>query len=333
MFGRNIIEENLNMCQINPKIDLAFKKLFGSEGNKDILKSLINSMLSEDEQIVDLELKNPYNFADYLDGKLSILDIKAVDQRGRWYDIEMQVESQGDYGQRALYYWRKVYTGQIDVGELYYKLKETVVISLLNFIYFPDDERYHRVIVPLDLKSKEKYPELDFMALHFVELRKFDKELKNINTNLERWVTFLNRAYEYEINNIPEELAKDEAVKKAIETLDVMYLSKKEREFYELEQKALRSRAEELRTAIEEGREQGLEKGLQAGMQKGMQKGLKKGFEKGIEKGIEQGIEQGIEKGEINKALEMARKMKARGLYINTISEVSGLAQGEIETL
>jgi len=331
------MEENLNMCQINPKIDLAFKKLFGSEGNKDILKSLINSMLPEQEQIADLELKNPYNFADYLDGKLSILDIKAVDQRGRWYDIEMQVESQGYYGQRALYYWGKVYTGQIDAGELYYKLKKTVVISLLNFIYFPNDDRFHRVIAPLDLESKDKYPEVDFMALHFVELKKFDKELKNINSTLDRWVTFLNRAYEYEINNIPEELAKDEAVKKAIETLDVMYLSKKEREFYELEQKALRSRAEELRTAIEKGLVQGLEEGMQKGMQKGFEKGIEEGIEKGIEqgieKGIEQGIMQGIEKGEINKAVETARKMKTKGFDTQTISEVSGLAIEEIEKL
>ena len=39
------------MCKINPKIDFAFKKLFGSEENKDLLISLINSIISEDEKI------------------------------------------------------------------------------------------------------------------------------------------------------------------------------------------------------------------------------------------------------------------------------------------
>ncbi len=90
------------MCRINPKVDLVFKKLFGSEENKDLLKSLVNSLLPESQQAVEIHLKNPYNLADYIDGKLSILDIKAVDGKGKWYDIEMQVEGQGYYGQRAM---------------------------------------------------------------------------------------------------------------------------------------------------------------------------------------------------------------------------------------
>ena len=51
------------MCRLNPKVDFAFKKLFASPENKDLLISFINSMLSEDEQISDIELKNPYNMA------------------------------------------------------------------------------------------------------------------------------------------------------------------------------------------------------------------------------------------------------------------------------
>jgi hypothetical protein len=50
---------------------------------KDILKSLINSLLPKEEKIFKLELKNPYNLADYIAGKLSIIDIKAVDEKGK----------------------------------------------------------------------------------------------------------------------------------------------------------------------------------------------------------------------------------------------------------
>jgi predicted transposase/invertase (TIGR01784 family) len=259
------------MCRINPKVDLAFKKLFGSEENKDLLKSLVNSLMPADEQLTDLELKNPYNLADYMAGKLSILDIKAVDEKGRWYDIEMQVEPQGYYGQRAYYYWGKVFTGQIDSGELFSQLKKTIVISILDFVYFPDDQRHHRAIVPLDVETKEKYGSLDYMALHFVELKKFTKDLKDVKTTLDRWVTFLNKAYEYDKNNIPEELAIDQIVKKAIEKLDVMYFDEKERERYELEQKAIWNRAEELRTATEKG------------MQKGKLETAKKLLKKGVD--------------------------------------------------
>jgi predicted transposase/invertase (TIGR01784 family) len=92
------------VCRLNPKVDFAFKKLFGSPENKDILISFINSILSDDQQIKDIELKNPYNIVNYTKGKMSILDIKAVDEKGTWYDIEMQLTEQIFYEKRACYY-------------------------------------------------------------------------------------------------------------------------------------------------------------------------------------------------------------------------------------
>jgi predicted transposase/invertase (TIGR01784 family) len=68
-----------------PTGGLSFKKLFGSEENKDILISFINSVLDQDEQIKDLILKNPYNSKNFKNDKLSILDVKAVDEKGIWY--------------------------------------------------------------------------------------------------------------------------------------------------------------------------------------------------------------------------------------------------------
>ncbi|MGE5339839.1 MAG: Rpn family recombination-promoting nuclease/putative transposase, partial [Candidatus Omnitrophota bacterium] len=141
------------MCRINPKVGLVFKKLFGSEENLDILKSFINSHLPAEEQVSELILKNPYNLADYINGKLSILDIKAVDENGKWYDIEMQVDSLDYYGQRTLFYWGKVFTGQIEAGELYSKLRKTIIISIIDFTSFPNDDRYHRIIAPRDIQT------------------------------------------------------------------------------------------------------------------------------------------------------------------------------------
>ena len=78
------------MCKLNPKVDFAFKKLFGSEENKSILIDFINSVVSQENRIANIELKNPYNIENYKNGKMTILDIKAVDEKGTWYDIEMQ---------------------------------------------------------------------------------------------------------------------------------------------------------------------------------------------------------------------------------------------------
>ncbi len=45
-----------NMSIISPRVDIAFKKIFGVEENKDLLISLINSIVSEKDQVSDITL-------------------------------------------------------------------------------------------------------------------------------------------------------------------------------------------------------------------------------------------------------------------------------------
>ncbi|MVX62583.1 Rpn family recombination-promoting nuclease/putative transposase [Clostridium chromiireducens] len=264
------------MCKLNPKVDFAFKKLFGSEENKDILIAFINSILSEEQQISDIILKNPYNIASYKNDKMSILDIKAVDEKGIWYDIEMQLSEQIFYQKRAFYYWAKVYSDQMEGGYNYDKLRKTISINILDFDYV-DEEDFHNVYKVFNEKSKKELSSV--FEMHFIELNKFNKDFKDIKTALDRWVIFLNRAYELEKDRIPEELAKDDAVKKAVEKLDVMYLDKEEREMYENELKRLRDYIAEMKTAEIRGMEKGIEKGMEKGLEKGVEKGEKQGIE------------------------------------------------------
>lgn len=242
------------MCRLNPKVDFAFKKLFGSSENKDILISFINSVLSEDEQVKDIELKNPYNIASYRKGKMTILDIKAVDEKGTWYDIEMQLAEQGYYDKRALYYWAKVYSDQIESGDDFDLLRRTIAINILDFDYL-DEEDFHNVYKVYNEKSKKEFSNL--LQMHFIELNKFKKDYGDLRTALDRWAAFLNRAYEIDKEKIPQELAEDSAVKKAIEKLDIMYLNKEEREIYENDLKRLRIQKSEIKAAEAKGREEG----------------------------------------------------------------------------
>jgi predicted transposase/invertase (TIGR01784 family) len=261
------------MCKLNPKVDFAFKKLFGSEENKDILIAFINSILSEDQQIKDIELKNPYNLANYKQDKMSILDIKAVDEKGTWYDIEMQLSEQIFYEKRAFYYWAKVYSDQLESKYKYDKLRKTISINILNFDYV-DEEDFHNVYKVYNEKSKKELSSV--FEMHFIELNKFKKDFKDVKTALDRWIVFLNRAYELEKDKIPQELAADEILKKAVERLDVMYLNKEEREIYENDLKSIRDEMARIMTAEIRG------------LEKGMEKGIKKGIEKGIEQEKEQ---------------------------------------------
>jgi len=242
------------MCRLNPKVDFAFKKLFGSEENKEILISFINSIISEENQIKSLELKNPYNISNYRKGKMTILDIKAVDEKGNWYDIEMQIAEQGFYDKRALYYWSKVYSDQIESGDNFEILMKTIGINILDFNYLKEED-FHNVYKIYNEKTKEDFS--DLFEMHFIELNKFKKDYKDVKTALDKWVSFLNRAYEIDKDKIPKELETDENIKKAIEKLDIMYLDKEEREIYENDLKALRIHNAEIKIAEEKGIQKG----------------------------------------------------------------------------
>ena len=238
------------MCKLNPKIDIVFKKIFGTEQNKNVLKSLINSVLPKDEKIVEVTIKNPYNETDFIGDKLSVVDIKATDEKHRWYDIEIQVKEQKYYGKRAIFYLSEIYSNQLAESDSYDKLKKTIIISLLDFDYFLNDKRYFRRCCYKDFDTNELYPELDFADLYFVELRKFDNEYKNIKTTLDRWITFLNRASEIDKDNIPDELKEPEIIQ-AINTIETMSLNAKEREYYENQKKVMRDEMSVIQTAVE----------------------------------------------------------------------------------
>ncbi len=63
--------------------------------------------------IADLELLNPFNPKETLDDKLSILDVKARDQSGRQFNLEMQMLAYRYYDKRILYYWARLHPQQL----------------------------------------------------------------------------------------------------------------------------------------------------------------------------------------------------------------------------
>ncbi|PRX35583.1 putative transposase/invertase (TIGR01784 family) [Orenia metallireducens] len=284
------------MCRLNPRVDFAFKKLFGSEENKDILISFINSVLDEEEQIKDLVLKNPYNAKNFKNDKLSILDVKAVDEKGVWYNIEMQITDQDYYDKRALYYWARLYTGQLESGINYDKLEKTIVINVLNFNCL-DEEEYHNVYQLLNRQSKEEL--IDHLEIHFIELEKYNKDLSEVQTALDRWTEFLKRADQYDKDQIPSQLAEVESIEKAIKVLDTIGLTKEEREVYEARLKWLRD--EEM--ALKKAERKGMERGIERGIEKGIEKIVKSMLEKGI--GVEEIIQMtDLDKESVNKIKE-----------------------------
>jgi len=118
-----------------PKTDIAFREIFGDENRTEILISFINAALdfTEERAIKSLKLGNPYQLADIEILKDTILDVKATNERGEDFIVEMQVAHDKFFAQRSLYYSSKSYVSQIDVAEKYAELKKVYFLGILDF--------------------------------------------------------------------------------------------------------------------------------------------------------------------------------------------------------
>ncbi len=182
---------------LTPKLDFVFKKLFAT--NPELLIDLLNTVLElpDNRQITAVTVKNPTILAEHITEKFIILDILAIDDRYRQYDIEMQSQKYDAYPQRMLFYLAKLYAGQLDSGEAYDTLLPVIGVHFLNFAQFShvDDFHFH-----FELKDVH-HPALQLtgdLALYLFELPKLEKMIKTAQwgENMYEWLHFFNHAHE-----------------------------------------------------------------------------------------------------------------------------------------
>jgi len=280
---------------IDPKVDYAFKWLFGNQKNTSILIHLLHAILNPtpDEQIVEIQILNPFNEKMALDEKLSILDIKARDQLGRQFNIEMQMLATPALKQRILYYWGKLYTEQLQSGQDYSLLKPTISICFVDGVLYPKVPEYHlwfqlmspqKDIVLTDHLQKDIVL-TDHLRIHFFELPKFHRPLEELTTPLESWLYFLRYAEGLNPESLPESLDTTE-IRQAMEVLMMLARVDIQKEIYEGRIKARRDERMRLVDAQEEGRAEGHAKGHAKGHAEGRAEGLEEGLEKGRAEGL-----------------------------------------------
>lgn len=92
---------------IDPTVDCVFKALLGSPQNQNLLVHFINATLSGElvDPVTSVDILNPYNEKAFMDDKLSIVDVKASDDRKRIYQLEIQLVSYTHLPSRMLYSW------------------------------------------------------------------------------------------------------------------------------------------------------------------------------------------------------------------------------------
>lgn len=175
------------------KNDIAFRKIFRNETKKEILISFLNAVLKLEgnKQITWVEILNPYQLPIVMGAKSSILDVRAKDKEGNDYIVEMQVTDKIGFAKRAVFYSAKSYSSQLNIGDDYYKLKPTIFIGILNFVFLESNNYLSRHLI-LDAETQEhKLKDLDF---NFIELPKFNKAENELETLVEKWIYFIKNA-------------------------------------------------------------------------------------------------------------------------------------------
>lgn len=240
---------------LNPQIDFVFKKIFGTEKNKPILINFLNAVIKPTTPIKDVEIKNNDIDKDFIEDKFSRLDVKATTSNKEHINIEIQVKNEYNMIQRTLYYWSKMYSEQIQNRDNYSKLERTVCINILNFKYLKND-KYHNAYRLKEITSNEELT--DLQEIHFIELPKFNeignKEyVENVEKMdaLEKWLEFL---VEPESNTVRQLELSNEEIKLAKSELYRLSMDSKEREQYNMREKAIYDRISALENAENKGK-------------------------------------------------------------------------------
>ncbi|HEY9836303.1 MAG TPA: Rpn family recombination-promoting nuclease/putative transposase [Vampirovibrionales bacterium] len=190
---------------INPKTDIAFKKIFGSAQSKEILISFLNAMLYEGQSIIeDLEILNPYLAPRIRGVKETYLDIKAKITGNKTAIVEMQVLNVAGFEKRILYNAAKFYSIQLQAGEDYTLLNLVIALTIVDFQMFTE---FDQVISRFVLKEKDYL--VDYLSydleLVFVELPKFTKELEQLETLTDKWLYFMKSGWT--LKTVPETMS------------------------------------------------------------------------------------------------------------------------------
>ena len=229
------------------KTDTLFKMLFVK--HPQLLKKLIAELLGiQLESIGQFDITNPEMPPESLGDKFCRLDINMTVE-GQRVDLEIQVNDEGDYPERSLFYWAREYSTALGEGDDYSLLPRTIIISIVGFTLF-DCTEFHSEYQALEVKRHT--PLTDKMSLHYFELPKLPA-LERAEYGKELWLALFNAETE-------EELAKIEALevpimKQAIGAYRHVTATPEFREIKRLRSKARHDEAQALRKARLEGAE------------------------------------------------------------------------------
>lgn len=294
---------------INPLTDFGFKRIFGTQFNRELLVSFINAVLDGERVVEEVEYSNSEKFGSNEAARKAIFDVYCKTPEGSRFIVEMQNVYQEFYKDRSIYYSTFPIAEQAEKGDWNYELKDVYTIGILNFS-FPEDKQsgsdgIFREVKLMDIDKKEIF--YDKLTYIYIELANFHKEIEDCTTLLDKWLFCLKN-----LQNLlerPSEL-QGRVFERLFRTAEISKFKPQELKAYEQSVYAYRD----------------IKNGIDTAKREGEAKGRKEGREEGLKEGREEGREEGRAKEKI----ETAQRMKAEGMDLSLIAKFTGLSVEEI---
>lgn len=286
---------------INPYTDFGFKKLFGTDMNKDLLISFLNSLLSGEQTVKDVTYLNSEHLGTQEPDRKAVFDVYCENEQGEKFLVEMQKGEQQFFKDRSIFYSTFPIREQARKGEWNYELKAVYTIGILNFSFDKKDEQYfHHEVKLLDTLTKEVF--FDKLTFIYLEMPKFNKTENELVTMFDKWMFVLRN-----LSRLMERPAalQERVFERLFRAAEIAGFNKQELIEYEDSLKAFRDWFSVISTAEM----------------------------KGLQKGLQKGIQKGRVEGRIEEKTEIARNMKADNIPLSTIIKYTGLTAREIEEL
>ena len=288
--------------------DFGFKRIFGTTPNKDLLINFLNSLFEGFQVIKDVKYLNSEHVGDVYAERKAIFDVYCENENGEKFIVEMQNAYQKYFKDRSLFYSTFPIREQAPKGaDWNFKLDHVYTVALLNFDLseeaFDQDDINHDVGL-LDKKTHKVFN--DKLSFKYVEIAKFDKTEDERVTLYDKWLYVLKNLSR--LDKRPAAL-KEKIFSKLFGEAEIAKFTPTELKEYEDSLKAYRDVKNSIDTALEKGREEGRAEGRA------------------------EGRVEGREEGKNLKAIQIAKKMLAAGMDIDTIINMTDLSKSEIGKL
>ena len=290
---------------INPYTDFGFKKLFGTEMNKDLLISFLNALFNgKKQEITDVQYLNAEHLGEGYGDRRAVFDVYCMTSDGSRFIVEMQKVEQEYFKDRSIYYSTFAIREQAVKGKQWnYHLDDVYTVGVLNFVFpngeYPSDSFCHEIKLTDVEDNHVFYDKLTFL---YLEMPKFTKTEDELETMFDKWMFVLHNLGR--LLDRPKAL-QDRVFQKLFEQAEIARYSESERWQYFESQKEYWDNYSIMTTALKKGRAEGKAEGLA----------------------------EGRAEGRAEEKLENARNLKANGVPVELIAKSLGLAEEEVEKL